>query len=114
MSRVVWRRSAGVAGREETMSHTDRQHDGDSHGGGCMRGAWRRRGGVGPAASGVGRQCRHEWQWRFGQELARRHCSDGSDPIHYRIDFLIFKLTPNFEIQHEGHPDVQKYSNLSW
>jgi hypothetical protein len=47
---VVWRRSAAAAGRRETTSLTDRQRDGDARGGGCMRGAWSRRGSVEPAA----------------------------------------------------------------
>jgi hypothetical protein len=48
----VWRHSAAVAGRGETASPTDRQHDSDAWRGGCMRGAWSRRGGVEPAAGG--------------------------------------------------------------
>jgi hypothetical protein len=41
--------------------------------------------------------------------LERFDCRTGPGPIHCRNDFPIFKLPPNFEIQNEGHPDVQKY-----
>jgi hypothetical protein len=51
-----------AAGRRETVSPTDRQHDGDARGGGCMRGAWSRRGSMEPIAGGH-RQRDGEWRW---------------------------------------------------
>jgi hypothetical protein len=60
--RAEWCCSADIMERGETVSPTDRQHDGGARGGGCMHGAWSRRGSVEPIAGGH-RQRDGEWRW---------------------------------------------------